>query len=102
MGTDIAEDFKEGRLSHSTKLQAITVSSRRPMATLGARNESRAGASSGQQLESCAHEDPSVFVTERPRLSPGVMVESIGILTLEGLKVALPMVVKNLIAGHFG
>jgi hypothetical protein len=30
------------------------------------------------------------------------MVESTGILTLEGLKVALPMVVKNLIAGHFG
>jgi hypothetical protein len=25
-----------------------------------------------------------------------------GALTLEGLKVALPMVVKGLIAGHFG
>jgi hypothetical protein len=30
------------------------------------------------------------------------VVESTGVLTLEGLKVALPMVVKNLIAGYFG
>ena len=30
------------------------------------------------------------------------VVESTGVLTLEGLKVALPMVVKNLIAKHFG
>ena len=30
------------------------------------------------------------------------VVERTGVLTLEGLKVALPMVVKDLIAGHFG
>jgi hypothetical protein len=30
------------------------------------------------------------------------VVKSTGVLTLEGLKVALPMVVKNLIVGDFG
>lgn len=30
------------------------------------------------------------------------VVKSTGVLTLEGLKVALPMVLKSLIAGHYG
>ena len=51
---------------------------------------------SGHQFLDAARDDS---IWEKAKTA---VVERTGALTLEGLKVALPMVVKNLIAGHFG